>query len=59
MKNLNFNPSKSTEDFRKNYKLHDIAECIYIGWLTSIKESKYSQLLFFFEKFGKYPQSLN
>jgi len=26
MKNLDFNPSKSTEDFRKNYKLHDIAE---------------------------------
>lgn len=26
MKNLDFNPSKSTDDFRKNYKLHDIAE---------------------------------
>ena len=26
MKNLDFNPSKSTADFRKNYKLHDIAE---------------------------------
>ncbi|MEN8192338.1 MAG: hypothetical protein ABFS12_05945 [Bacteroidota bacterium] len=26
MKNLDFNPSKSTKDFRKNYKLHDIAE---------------------------------
>ncbi|MCF6268481.1 MAG: hypothetical protein L3J41_02085 [Melioribacteraceae bacterium] len=26
MKNLDFNPSKSTEAFRKNYKLHDIAE---------------------------------
>jgi len=26
MKNLDFNPSKSTKDFRKNYELHDIAE---------------------------------
>lgn len=26
MKNLDFRPSKSTKDFRKNYKLHDIAE---------------------------------
>ena len=26
MKELDFNPSKSTEDFRKNYKLHDLAE---------------------------------
>ena len=26
MKKLDFNPSKSTDDFRKNYKLHDIAE---------------------------------
>lgn len=26
MKNLDFNPSKTTEDFRKNYELHDIAE---------------------------------
>jgi hypothetical protein len=26
MKNLNFNPSKSTSNFRKNYQLHDIAE---------------------------------
>ena len=26
MKKLDFNPSKSTKDFRKNYKLHDIAE---------------------------------
>ncbi|MGD8782553.1 MAG: hypothetical protein PVH88_26800 [Ignavibacteria bacterium] len=26
MKNLNFNPFKSTEDFRKNYQLHDAAE---------------------------------
>jgi len=26
MKNLDFNPQKSTDDFRKNYKLHDIAE---------------------------------
>jgi hypothetical protein len=26
MKNLDFNPAKSTKDFRKNYKLHDIAE---------------------------------
>jgi hypothetical protein len=26
MKNLDFNPAKSTDDFRKNYKLHDIAE---------------------------------
>ena len=26
MKNLDFNPTKSTDDFRKNYKLHDIAE---------------------------------
>ncbi len=26
MKNLDFNPSKSTESFRNNYKLHDIAE---------------------------------
>ena len=26
MKNLDFNPSKTTKDFRKNYELHDIAE---------------------------------
>ena len=26
MEELDFNPSKSTEDFRKNYKLHDLAE---------------------------------
>ncbi len=26
MKNLDFNPAKSTQDFRKNYKLHDVAE---------------------------------
>ena len=26
MKSLNFNPAKSTEEFRKNYKLHDLAE---------------------------------
>ena len=26
MKNLDFKPAKSTEDFRSNYKLHDIAE---------------------------------
>ena len=26
MKNLDFNPSKTTADFRNNYKLHDIAE---------------------------------
>ncbi|MBU0472676.1 MAG: hypothetical protein KKF62_00795 [Bacteroidetes bacterium] len=26
MKNLDFSPIKSTDDFRKNYKLHDIAE---------------------------------
>ena len=26
MKELDFDPSKSTEDFRKNYKLHDLAE---------------------------------
>ena len=26
MKNLDFKPSKSTADFRNNYKLHDIAE---------------------------------
>jgi len=26
MKKLDFNPSKSTADFRKNYKLHDLAE---------------------------------
>ncbi len=26
MKKLDFNPSKSKEDFRKNYKLHDLAE---------------------------------
>ncbi|MDA3860008.1 MAG: hypothetical protein PF445_02175 [Melioribacteraceae bacterium] len=26
MKNLDFNPSKTTTDFRNNYKLHDIAE---------------------------------
>jgi len=26
MKSLNFNPSKSTEEFRKNYRLHDLAE---------------------------------
>lgn len=26
MKELNFKPHKSTKDFRKNYKLHDLAE---------------------------------
>ena len=26
MENLDFRPSKSKEDFRKNYKLHDLAE---------------------------------
>lgn len=26
MKNLNFKPAKSKENFRKNYKLHDLAE---------------------------------
>ena len=26
MKELGFDPSKSTDDFRKNYKLHDLAE---------------------------------
>lgn len=26
MKDLDFNPFKSTSDFRKNYKLHDLAE---------------------------------
>lgn len=26
MKKLDFNPSKSKSDFRKNYKLHDVAE---------------------------------
>ncbi len=26
MKNLNFQPAKTKEDFRKNYKLHDLAE---------------------------------
>ncbi len=26
MKSLDFNPHKSTEEFRKNYKLHDLAE---------------------------------
>lgn len=26
MKKLDFSPQKSTEDFRKNYKLHDLAE---------------------------------
>ena len=26
MKSLNFQPTKTKEDFRKNYKLHDLAE---------------------------------
>ena len=34
MKNLDFNPSKSTEDFRKNYKLHDLAENVGKNLLT-------------------------
>lgn len=42
MKELDFNPSKSTEDFRSNYKLHDAAEFhgknLLTQWGISFKE---------------------
>ncbi len=45
MKKLDFNPHKSKEDFRKNYKLHDIAERKGKNLLT--------QWGFSFKMFGK------
>ena len=42
MKKLEFNPAKSTESFRKNYKLHDLAEIngknLLTQWGISFKE---------------------
>jgi len=42
MKKLDFNPAKSTESFRKNYKLHDLAEIngknLLTQWGISFKE---------------------
>jgi hypothetical protein len=34
MKKLDFQPAKSTKDFRKNYKLHDMAEAVGKNLLT-------------------------
>lgn len=45
MKNLDFNPHKTTSDFRKNYKLHDLAEETGKNLLT--------QWGFTFEDFGR------
>jgi hypothetical protein len=45
MQDLNFNPYKSTSDFRKNYKLHDLAETAGKNLLT--------QWGFEFHDFGK------
>lgn len=42
MKSLDFNPHKSTEEFRKNYKLHDLAEMygknLLIQWGVNFNE---------------------
>ncbi len=45
MKELNFNPKKSTQEFRDNYKLHDLAEEVGLNLLV--------QWGFNFESFGK------